>query len=300
MIVLTLFSFASCNSNPEVSNGTGSITLYVSDAISKTIAYQPENGGPARITHYSITVENEKGDVVGVSDYMSMVGGSGNFQVNNLLAGRYDVNATGYIFAEDEYVPIAKGSAEVNIAPSESTDVLISLDKLYGSVDYDNPVVIKVFFPEEMIVDNTISGELSWRSYVIRATGFSGYKSDTIILESEQLIDGSYELTISTFNPNRYYIVFEFNQNDKEYRTIEAVIVYNGLTSTGSISFDTLPVYNQGFVVSDGLGGPINDITAECFFDASDETFTVILNRELKENENPSWMFNYYYPPLKK
>ena len=119
-IVALSISLFGCNNSTPV-EGRGNLNIIVSDEASKTIAYEPAEGYPSAMSHYTVVVKDSGGEMVGTSGYMALENGEGRFEVTNLLTGSYTVAVSGYILtAADEYTLIATGAETATVNAGEN------------------------------------------------------------------------------------------------------------------------------------------------------------------------------------
>ena len=294
MIVLTLFSFASCNNNPGVSEGNGTLTVLVSEATSKLIGFNPDGDEPLAISHYGISLKDDEGTELKKTETpIALSGGSGSFTITGLVTGNYTIDATGYVKNGEAYADVATGtSGEIFVSPTTDTETTILIDTWKeGNAE---SVTISVVMPEDVIAaDGTVAfdGNLKYCLTEI-GTGTETIPEKTISLTAGQaLSEGLYTLTLTDdVPPGRYILTVSFSSESavKEYSNADAVLVYPGLPVTGSIRIDSHSVFDEDFTVTNALGEPLT-VEGNGIYSAENGTFTVTLSNALTATQKIVW-----------
>lgn len=294
MIVLTLFSFASCNNNPGVTECTGTLTVLVSEATSKLIGFNPDGGEPLAISHYGISLKDDEGTELKKTETpIALSGGSGSFTITGLVTGNYTIDATGYVKNGDTYAEVATGtSGEIFVSPTTDTETTILIDT--WNEDNAESVAINVVIPEDVIAANgtmAFDGSLKYSLTEI-GTGTETIPEKTISLTAGQtLSDGLYTLTIDDeVPPGRYILSVSFSSESavKEYSNADAVLVYPGLPVAGTISIDSHSVFDEDFTVTNALGEPLT-VEGDGIYNTENGTFIVTLSNALTATQKIVW-----------
>ena len=294
LIVLSLFSFASCNNIPGVTDGTGTLTVLVSEATSKLIGFSPDGGEPLAISHYGISLKDDEGaELKKTETPLALSGGSGSFTITGLVTGTYTIDATGYVKNGDGYAEVATGtSGEIFVSPTTDTETTILIDTWKeGNAE---SVMISVVMPEDIIAaDGTVAfnGSLKY-SLVEIGTGTETIPEKTISLTAGQaLSEGLYTLSLNdVVPPGRYILTVSFTSDSavKEYSNADAVLVYPGLPVTGTISIDSHSVFDEDFAVTNALGEPLT-VEGDGIYSTENGAFTVILTNALAAAQKIVW-----------
>ena len=286
LFILALsISLFGCNNNTPV-EGRGNLNIIVSDQASKTVAYEPADGYPSAMSHYTVVVKDSGGETVGTSGYMALENGEGRFEVTNLITGSYTVNVSGYVqTAADEYTLIATGSETATVNASYANDLVVAIDTFDDA--YTGNITVELTMPIDAIVNNTISGNLSWTLTAIDDSGMSFNGSET--LTAIALVDWKHTLTIADKKvpAGRYLLTVTFD-NGSSYSAIDAVIAYPGLPSTGVINLDSRKPSSYEFTVTDMIGDELKP-AGDGVYSAESDSFVVTLSTTLGENETPLW-----------
>ena len=294
MVVLTLFSFASCNNNPGVTEGTGSLTIHVSEAASKLIGFNPEGGEPLAISHYGISLKDDEGaELKKTETPIALSGGSGSFTITGLVTGNYTIDATGYVKNGDTYSEVATGtSGEIFVSPTTDTETTILIDTWKeGSAE---SITIDVIMPSDVLdADGNLSmdGTLKYTLTEV-GTGTVTIPEKSISLTIGQTFtEGKYALTVDVdVGPGRYILSVSFTSEsaDKDYSNADAVLVYPGLPVTGEISIDSHSVFDEDFTVTNALGEPMT-IEGDGIYSTENGIFTVTLSNALSATQKIVW-----------
>ena len=294
LIVLTLFSFASCNNNPGVSEGTSSLTIHVSEAASKLIGFNPDGGEPLAISHYGISLKDDDGTELKKTETpIALSGGSGSFTITGLVTGNYTIDATGYVKNGDDYVEVATGtSGEIFVSPTTGTETTILIDTWKdGNAE---SITIDVVMPSDVLgADGNLAmdGTLKYTMTEV-GTGTVTIPEKSISLATGQTFtEGKYALTVNgDVGPGRYILSVSFTSEsaDKDYSNADAVLVYPGLPVTGTISIDSHSVFDEDFTVSNALGEPLT-VEGDGVYSSEASTFTVTLSKALESTQKIVW-----------
>ena len=294
LIVLTLFSFASCNNNPGVSEGTSSLTIHVSEAASKLIGFNPDGGEPLAISHYGISLKDDDGTELKKTETpIALSGGSGSFTITGLVTGNYTIDATGYVKNGDTYAEVATGtSGEIFVSPTTNTETTILIDTWKeGNAE---SITIDVIMPSDVLgADGNLSmdGTLKYTLMEV-GTGTVTIPEKSISLTTGQTFtEGKYSLAVDgDVGPGRYILSVSFSSEsaDKDYSNADAVLVYPGLPVTGEISIDSHSVFDEDFTVTNALGEPLT-VEGDGVYSSKSSTFTVTLSEALGSTQKIVW-----------
>ena len=285
LALLLVLALAAC-SNAAPTEVLGSLTVSVSDSSSKAIAYEPAVGYPSSMSHYIVTVKDSEGGVLQTSGYMPLSDGTGRFQVTNLVSGTYTIDVSGYLqTGESSYSLIATGTETAAVSAALENTVVIEIDTFDDA--YTGDITVDVTMPVDVVVNNTVTGTLSWTLAAIGndALSFTGSKT----LSGTALEDGVYTLVIDDGNiPAGRYLLTVTLDNGSPYSSVEAVVAYPGLPSTGTLSLDSRKPADYSFTVTDMIGGELA-VNGEGEFVAETGSFVVTLEKGLTETEKAIW-----------
>ena len=231
LVLLVSLGAVACR-NDVPAEDRGSLNIIVTDAASKTIAYEPADGYPGAMSHYTVVVKDSGGASVGTSDYMELENGEGRFEVTNLVTGTYTIDVSGYIkTGETAYTLIATGTEKATVGASYANDLVVAIDTFDDA--YTGDMTVELVMPIDAVENGTITGELSWTLVSVDDSSLSFTGSET--LTAAALDDGKYTLTIADKNvPGGRYLLTATFDNGSDYSGIDAVIAYPGLPSTGT------------------------------------------------------------------
>ena len=251
MMFMLVSLLASCT-DKTVDGYTGQLTIAVSDGTSsKAISFDPEDGYPAAMSHYTIEVYDEEDErVARTADKLPFTGGSGRFTVPGLITGTYRIEAEGYIqTGADEYIPIASGTAEATVSPASSGAVSIAIDSFD---DEPGSASVSVVLPADASAGGLYTGTVSY-SAMLLGSGEAEPIEGSVHLSGET----SCTLAIDSIPAGRYVLKVTFACDGDTYDAADALLVFPGLHSEGTVDLDIRDPYDFGFTVTDGIGGEI-------------------------------------------
>lgn len=281
LVLLVSLSAVACR-NDVPAEGRGSLNIIVTDAASKTIAYEPADGYPGAMSHYTVVVKDSGGASVGTSDYMELENGSGRFEVTNLVTGTYTVDVSGYIkTGESAYTLIATGTEKATVGASYANDLVVAIDTFDD--DYTGDMTVSLVMPIDAVVNGAITGELSWTLVSVDDSSLSFTGSETLTVAA--LDDGKYTLSIADKNvPGGRYLLTVTFDNGSDYSGIDAVIAYPGLPSSGTINLDSRKPSTYEFTVTDKIGNALS-VTADGEYSTDEDSFNVTFTSPLASTE---------------
>ena len=238
------------------------------------------------MSHYTVTVKDGEGGVIKTSGYMPLSDGTGRFQVTNLVTGTYTIDVSGYIqTGESSYSLIATGTETAAVSAAMENSVVIEIDTFDDA--YTGDITVDITMPVDVVISNTVTGTLSWTLAAIGNDELSFTGSET--LSGTALEDGVYTLVIGDGNiPAGRYLLTVTLDNGTPYSSVEAVVAYPGLPSTGTLSLDSRKPADYSFTVTDMIGGELA-VNGEGEYVAETGTFVVTLSEGLSETEKAIW-----------
>ena len=238
------------------------------------------------MSHYIVTVKDSEGGVIKTSGYMPLTDGTGRFQVTNLVTGTYTIDVSGYIqTGESSYSLIATGTETAAVSAAVENSVVIEIDTFDDA--YTGNITVGITMPVDVVINNTVTGTLSWTLAAIGNDELSFTGSET--LSGTALEDGVHTLVIDDGNiPAGRYLLTVTLDNGTPYSSVEAVIAYPGLPSTGTLSLDSRKPADYSFTVTDMVGGELA-VNGEGEYVAETGSFVVTLEKGLSGTETAIW-----------
>ena len=238
------------------------------------------------MSHYVVTVKDSEGGVLKTSGYMPLTDGTGRFQVTNLVTGTYTIDVSGYIqTGESSYSLIATGTETASVSAAVENNVVIEIDTFDDA--YTGDITVGITMPVDVVVNNTVTGTLSWALAAIGNDALSFTGSET--LSGTALEDGVYTLVVDNGNiPAGRYLLTVTLDNGTPYSSVEVVVAYPGLPSTGTLSLDSRKPADYSFTVTDMIGGKLS-VNGEGEYVAETGSFVVTLEKGLSGTETAIW-----------
>ena len=282
LILLVSLGAVACR-NDVPAEGRGSLNIVVTDKASKAIAYEPADGYPSAMSHYTVVVKDSGGASVGTSDYMELENGEGRFEVTNLVTGTYTIDVSGYIkTGETAYTLIATGTEKATVGASYANDLVVAIDTFDDA--YTGDMTVELVMPIDAVENGTITGELSWTLVSVDDSSLS-FTAGSETLTAAALDDGKYTLTIADKNvPGGRYLLTATFDNGSDYSGIDAVIAYPGLPSTGTINLDSRKPSTYEFTVTDKIGNALS-VSADGEYSTDEDSFNISFKDSLASTE---------------